>query len=409
MIYINDGGSYSKYHTDDEGHLVCTKENGAVSIILNDVSDEFDAVITPDGELHFIIQGIGGELIYLKRINDTWKKYNIFKSRSGIKKIHSLTLSHCEGKLCAFYIMEHGGRLLMVKHRFKSENLYEEPEVVGVCDARKDFCTLKDGNGDTYLFYKDISGVRKQLIFGKDYMQKSSSELRLEGDILQFKAMYIKGKIYAVYTIAKQSGAAIAFCDINTAANQKILSFVMTKTCSPEILSKNGNIIIQWEENDSVMQIASADGFNFTKPKIAVSGGGCAKYRTTEQNDIICNRCAILNDKPFVYGKNQYKESNKMNTYKKDITNDKGINPLLLKLAEIEQDIDNMGRTLFTICEVLNGIRDFKKDTDAENFGFTKQEENAESEIKSDDIGEKNDENIKLFESTDIAAVLPEV
>lgn len=409
MIYINDGGNYSTYHTDDEGHLVCTRDNGAVSIILNDVSNEFDAVITPSKELHFIIQGIDGELIYLKKADDTWKKYNIFKSRSGIKKIHRLTLDYCEEKLCAFYIMEHSGRLLMVKHRFRSEYLYEEPEVVGVCDARKDFCIVKDGNGETNLFYKDISGERKHLIFGKDYNKKSSAIIKTDKDILQLKAMYLGEKIYAVYTIAKQNGAAIAFCDIKNPEKQRILSFVMTKTCSPEILSSNGNIIIQWEENGSVMQISSADGENFSKPKIIVTGGTCAKYRTTEPNDIQCDLCAILNDRPYVYQKNQIKEMPKVNTYKNDITNDKAINPLLLKLAEIESDITNMGKTLFTICEMLNSIRDFKKDTDEGNFGFANKNDNTDAEIKSEDIGEKNDENIKLFESTDIDAVLPEI
>ncbi len=409
MIYINDGGVYSKYHTDDEGHLVCAKENGASSIILNDVSNEFDAIITPSGELHFIIQGIGGELIYLKKICDTWKKYNIFKSRSGIKKIHKLSLDYSEGKLCAFYIMEHDGNHLMVKHRFKSEYLYEEPEVVGICDARRDFCVCKDGNGETNLFYKDINGARKQLIFGKDYMHKSSSELSLDKDILQFKAMYIGGKIYAVYTISKQSGAAIAFCDIKNPESQKIISFVMTKTCSPEILCLNGNIIIQWEENSSVMQISSEDGVNFTKPRIAVSGGNFAKYRSIEKSDIICDSCAILNDRPYVYEKKQNKEMPRMNSYKKDITNDKAISPLILKLAEIENDINNMGKTLFTICEMLNGIKDFKKETDEGNFGFPKKEENNESQKSLGDVGEKNDENIKLFENTDIDAVLPEV
>ena len=140
MIYIKTNNSYLKYHVTRDGKFICTQADGSESVILYDVSDEFDGVISEDGREHFIIQGLNGELVYLNKENDTWKKYNIFKSRKGVRKISEIKLTLFRDMLCAFYIMEYTGKNLLIRHLFSVNDLYREPEVLNITDKRKDFC-----------------------------------------------------------------------------------------------------------------------------------------------------------------------------------------------------------------------------------------------------------------------------
>ncbi|MBO7289731.1 MAG: hypothetical protein J6V03_07075 [Clostridia bacterium] len=126
LIYINENNLYTKYYISSDNRLMCQDKAGNENMILADISNEFDA-ISKDGVLHFVLQSSGGELLYLKKEDDTWRKFDILKSRRGIKRIHKIRLAKHQNKLCAFYIMEHNGQNLFVKHRFSTEKLYEEP------------------------------------------------------------------------------------------------------------------------------------------------------------------------------------------------------------------------------------------------------------------------------------------
>jgi len=60
------------------------------------------------------------------------------------------------------------------------------------------------------------------------------------------------------------------------------------------------------------------------------------------------------------------------------------------------------------MCEFLNELKKFKDDTVEDNFGFVNIIKEKKESLSGEDIGQIDEGNIKLFESTDIDAVLPE-
>ena len=137
MIFIKEDYEYHKYYVSDDARLICTDEKSNESMILADVSNEYDAISDTNGIIHFVMQGQNGELVYLKKENKQWKKYHIFKSKNGLKKLHNIVLKNSGNKLCAFYVMEHKGKKLLVRHRFSADKLYEEPVVLDITDGKR--------------------------------------------------------------------------------------------------------------------------------------------------------------------------------------------------------------------------------------------------------------------------------
>ena len=403
MIYINENGTYCKYFTSYDDKLICSDAKGDETSVLGNVSGEFDALCADDGSIHFILQGTGGELIYLLKENNTWKKYNIFKSRRGIKKINNIRLFKQGKYLCAFYIMEHGGKKLMVKHRFCKENLYEEPVVLGVAHSKGNYCICR--NGTTFvLIYKSENSTWIKVNMEKEFTKSESRIINFDEDIISIKTLSVNGRIYACALVPKNSSAVLTFFDTDAMNSAKIISFGLARNCVPEIICYNERLYIQWEENASVIEVYSDDfGKSFSKPARTRNACELASVRQAE-NINLSDRCAIYNFAPCLKKDNLSKRSaSAINNFNSNYTTDSSI--LLEKLKSIETDIDNMGKKLIEMCSYLEVLKKLSHNEPEESFEACIQ--NSEP-VHENDVGEINTENMKLFENTDIDSVLPE-
>ena len=82
------------------------------------------------------------------------------------------------------------------------------------------------------------------------------------------------------------------------------------------------------------------------------------------------------------------------NRHSSDFT-DTSSKELILRLGKIQTEVEKIGVGLERVCAFLDKLTNFKKE--------------SEKEISLlNDIGEKNEENIKLFESMTIDEALPE-
>ena len=414
MIYIKENENFCKYYVRSDSRLICLEKDGTENVILSDISDEFDAVT--DGErLHFVLQGSGGELIYLKKEMGTWKKYNILKSRRGIKKIHCLHLAEYENMLCAFYVMEHGGQKLFVKHRFSAESLYEEPEVIGTTKERSDFCFCKANNG-IVLHFKDSEGKITRLFTDKKFNITGKEDCHFENEIISMNTLFFDNKLYAICTAKRKNSTALIFFDTKKENEAKIVSFGMAKNCRAEIIADETSVFVQWEENGGIMQSKLIKGTeSFSKPKpLSLACTMAGIRQAMAPHHLFSGRCAMYNFLPFI-GEISF---NKANAYSKGRSNMTPINSkkeqfiprdndfVLQRLRSIEESIERMGRSLNEMCLFLDKLTEFKKESEKENFDFIK-EETGEKILSGEDIGEINSENVKLFESTDIDSVLP--
>lgn len=416
MIYIKENNSYNKYHITNDGRLICTDKDGEESVILYDISGEFDAIVSDESNLHFVLQGLNGELIYLQRESGTWKKYNIFKSRRGLRRIYGIRLAISNGLLCAFYIMEYTGKNLMVKHVFSPSELYREPEVIDLADARKDFCICESECGETYLFFKDENGVRKNYIFDTDFKLKKAMPCSIDTEALTVRAEFIKNELVFVYTLPRKSSTTIAFCKADKTGDAKIITFGVSRNCIPQIIAAGEFTAVQWEENSAVMQALSNDGGDtFSKPKSP--GAGCMLYhaRHPENSEIKCDMCAMYNNYPYIPGtdfnqKHQNKgdaRSMNYNQYKNDIVNESYCREILTKLKEIDDEISKMSKNLEDVCSFLDDLKDYALKDDIGQIAIAVDEDNKAT-LSGEDIGEIDEDNIKLFESTDIDEILPD-
>lgn len=410
MIYIKTNNSYLKYHVTRDGKFICTQADGSESVILYDVSDEFDGVISEDGREHFIIQGLNGELVYLNKENDTWKKYNIFKSRKGVRKISGIKLTLFRDMLCAFYIMEYTGKNLLIRHLFSVNDLYREPEVLNITDKRKDFCICQNLNGDTYLFFKNEKGKWANYVFSENPAHKDLSVFEIEDGASNLCAASVNNEIYLTYTAQRGNSTALLFCSEKNPNDVKTITFGISKNCRPKIVTYDEFTCIQWSENGGVMQADLLKGDIFNKPKPLGVPGAIAQIRELCASSLKCRSCAVYNMYPYIRGKSILKS--KLNkgepavNFKNDIINDKYSKEILSKLNEIESDIDTMGKNLEDMCLFLSELQGFKHEIDNTEISIAKTEK--KDALSGDDVGEIDENNIKIFESTDIDSVLPE-
>ena len=397
---------------------MCQDKAGNENMILADISNEFDA-ISKGGVLHFVLQSSGGELLYLKKEDDTWRKFDILKSRRGIKRIHKIRLAKHQNKLCAFYIMEHNGQNLFVKHRFSTEKLYEEPEVIGICNDARTYSMCKTDFG-TVIIFKDTGGIFKKLICDKDFNIKSIEECNFKNEIFAISTIYYKNTIYILSTVKRKNSTALIFFDINNESDAKIVSFGMPKNCSPEMIAFEDGITVLWEENGGIIYSQYIIGSDmFSKPRLLGKGDKMAAIRPTYTDDaVFSGKCPFFNFMPQIPGNlfkagienNNRRSDMNIAKFEKEILKPKENDFIINKLNEIEKEVERMGASLTQMCSFLDKLTQFKENADKmteetqPDGVFAKI---TESEIPSGNIGEINEENMKLFESTDIHSVLP--
>ena len=417
MIYIKEGSTYFKYHLSDDNRLICTEKGKSEYAILHDISGEFDGIITPDNNIHMILQNLSGDLLYLKKESETWKKFSILKTRKGIQKISCIRIASSENTLCAFYVISHQGKNLLVKHVFSCENMFAEPEVIGVIGGRPDFVLADEYQKETAVIYKTADGEYIKQKFDKNFKICESRKLNLEPGILMLNAIFVNEKLYFVYTVQRKNSVALVFCTDNQADSVKIITFGIARNSAAQIIFKDGFLIIQWNENGTILQSDSSDdGKTFSKPKHLSGECRFAKIRQPKpETSLICNVCAVYNMEPYVYHSSHSKAISKkdvtkpLNTNKHsskefdaNITNEH----ILKKLNEIQSEIDKMEKNLIKACAFLEDVKIFKFKAEHPH-NKTDAPATLQAQI-STDIGEINEDNLKLFENTDIDTILPD-
>ncbi len=416
-LYVKKENSYTKYCADKNGNLICSKSGTKDDIITDGITDEFDAVYDSDSFLHFFIQTVNGGMIYLKFDGSVWKKYTVFQSRYGRQKISKVRLTYTPKYLCAFYIMEHDGRYMLIKHIFNSGELTIEPSVVDYTDSRKDFCICSDTDNRIHLFYRNGLGERKEKIYGENCNEIKLEKRAFDGDIFAFNAVNDGKDIYIAYTTRRKNYTALIFENYAKADSEKVITFGIARNCIPRIYAANKNIVTEWFDGGNVYYSESKDGgLSFTKPKRINSYMSFDKLRLPGQKcGIICNECAFDKSgkiciEPGILHKSDYenKEVNNM-TYAEKYLHEHAhpfekssfdvyerIKNIDKNIKFITESVENIGRTLDKIIEI-------KRNAEKNDFIVPQKSET----VKSDDIGEINDENMKLFESMSIDDAIP--
>lgn len=420
MLYLKSHNDISKYYVRSDNKFIVKKPGKGADIIIDEVTGEFDGVCPEDGSIHFLIQSTDGSLVYLKYENDSWRKYIIFKSKNNTCNISSIRLTYSEKKLCAFYALVHGEKTMLVRHIFSDKELYTVPEVVDLLDVRKDFCICTDVSGNTHLFYRNRDGERIEKIYS-DTMTETSSKRHSEDDnTYSFTAVCNAEGIYRLYTSIRKSYTALILRTCND--EEKIITFAVARNCRHAVSTNDGKVTVQWSEEGRIMQTHSENhGKSFCRPYVLKKDCDFSKVRIRGiRPGLYCNEYAVSHDNmpDFTIQTNKSKDPNHKETatmnnagmrsnYRFVTSEENKAAELIKNLENIEARINSLGKSLEKICKFLEKPPEFKNNIDNNEFSVAPKAQKTKTAEETNDIGEKNEENIKLFESTDIDSVIP--
>ncbi len=404
IVCVNKNNNEYRYFVSDKKKFTELSPEGNESILLGDVSEEYDGVCTSDGNFHFLIQSVTGELIYLKSESGVWKKYSIFKSKDNECKIKNIKLTFCENTLCAFYTIDHAGKIMLCRHIFSTSNLYLTPEIADLTDQRREFSLCTDDKGYTHLFYRDISGQRQEIVYDRSFLKTSQKKRASGGDIYNFSAVNSGKRIDSVYMSVKKSYTALMYSGEDE-REEKIITFGISKNTKPVLIANGDAITIYWQDKRNIFKVVSGNGGeSFSKPMTITKNTELVRMRRCGiRPGVVYSELTLTNDlvtdiKP---AKTMEKRRIAMeNTDRNDgrIT-DRGAKELTMRLGKMQEEIEKIGFGIDRVCDFLKMLTDFKKDA---------EEECMKEIAASSDIGEKDEENIKLFENMSIDEALPE-
>jgi len=403
IVCINKKDDEYKFSVNDKNKFTEISPDGKESILLHEVSDEYDGVCTSDGDFHFLIQSITGELIYLKSEQNVWRKYSIFKNKDNECKIKNIKLTFSDNALCAFYTIDHAGKIMLCKHIFGANNLYMTPEIADLTDGRRDFSICTDMTNCTRLYYRDIAGQRQEIVYDKSFMKISQRKRASGGEIYNFSAVNSGKRIDSVYMSVKKSYTALMYSGEDE-KKEKIITFGISKNTKPVICAKGDEITIIWQDNKNIFKSVSKDGGeSFSKPVAAIKNTEFVRLRRcgfrpgvvysdwSLRNDFVSEiRTKTMDERRSVMDKSS--------RYDGQIT-DRNAKELVMRLEKMQNEIEKIGFGIDRVCDFLARLTEFKKESEKDTL---------KEIIASSDIGEKNEENIKLFESMTIDEALPE-
>ena len=402
-LVINSNQTSLRFFTDEKSNFVMTCHDTQPMIIMENSSYEFDGICDASGILHFLIQSNDGTLFYIRYDNKTWKKYNLFSSKEKKKSVSDIYLSSNGKTLCAFYIMEHRNKFMLIKHIFSAENLHITPSVIDLVDFRRDFCICTHPDGNTHLYYRDEKGRRQELIFDKNFSVIQSSTLKDNNDTYVMKVSNNGISVVSASICARKNHTALIF---KSQDDEKIITFAVAKNAPLSICAKENKIRIFWQEGSFIMYSESRNGgMDFTKPKYCKSETGFLRVRNKGEmpgmyrSDYICIDDFSYQDtrKPLPT-RNEYIKKGVSSSLKNDAYHDIDSAEFIKKLSRIEKETEKIGIGIDKICIFLDRLVQFKKDAENHVHSFSPQIKISEKT----NIGEKNEDNIKLFENMSI-------
>ena len=413
LLLKNSLGLY-KFYTNSSSEFVMETDNGGISVILSDVSKEYDGLCDKNDFFHFLIQTVKGGLLYLKYDGNVWKKYDIFQSKDKRQKICNIKLTISENMLCAFYIIEHNDRNMLVKHCFSAEKLYVTPEIVDIVDSKKCFCICSHSEDGTRVFYRDSAGRNQETVFDKFFVRRNHGRSPVQSEVFSIAMAYNNHSAKYAYVTVKKNYTTLIFSGDNGQQSEKIITFGISRNSNIGILCENNAIIVFWTEgNKAMMSKSSDDGESFTSPAIVGNYIEFVRYRENGINFSDCIHMSSVNMTKSTDNK-QFERNDLMNKAKNNFDTPRRFNSdisseeFVQKLGRIEQAVVQMSENIGKLCIFLKEPEDFKTRSEFDVFSQINNSQHTDSQrTENDDIGEKDEKNIRLFESMTIDEVLP--
>ena len=146
IVYGTNG--IREFYTDD-GKLKCyCSDSKAKEDVCECDLDDFDVAVSENGVLYAMTQSKGN--LYVSAYNGVWSSECVLESTKIENYNRSITLISNNNWLCAFYILKHDEKFLLVHQIFGSRT---NPDVICESVNEINFCIVKDTNRNIHIAY----------------------------------------------------------------------------------------------------------------------------------------------------------------------------------------------------------------------------------------------------------------
>lgn len=410
-ILLNDRqGAEWIFNCDGKGRLCYSKNGENEQILLSNAKDDFDIITDREGNFHLVLQTADGNLICLIYDFENWKKYVILRSRSDRSNMSRFKLFEHNGKSHCFYVLELGGKSMLVHHIFSVSNTSATPEVISYVDPAKSFSCCMDTEGNIHIFYFNENSAFQYKVFSAN--RYADHSLAVEDDIKSICSIFSDG-IHLLYTAKMKSYYTLVYYNMKS-SERKIISFGDSNISACCIYTHSKDIFIQWRERMRCYQCASHDGgATFKKPVfiaesrnkktetirirsksnpnmsnadscIALTGGGTVNILNAAQ-------CIGTKVAANISNKNHKPEKNDYNIIDGAFSDEMKI--MQSKIRENEKKLIRLNTIINTLSDKISAM--------------AKASENSKiapvkNELDESQLGEINAENYELFKKADI-------
>ncbi|MBE7030609.1 MAG: hypothetical protein E7409_04170 [Ruminococcaceae bacterium] len=380
----------------NEKHELCYRKDGEKPEILQqEMSDEFDLVTDGQGRFHLIAQDRNGCIIYLFYDRIAWRKYRVLASRNQTRSISCFKVFYINDKICAFYILEHNERAMLVHHIFDRAHFSVSPSAVDVLGTSKSFAVAVDDSFDCHLLYIDQSETLQYKVYKWSTKSYLNRPCPIQDETRHVSAVCDRNDVlHLAYLTRMKNYFTVCYWNFLTRV-RKVLSFGVDGISSPMVMVQNGQVRVQWKERDMCCECISNDnGETFRKPTPidGTRGKSCIPVSVCGGADPLrkgIDRCIRASDGPSIISGNNT-PTPRIQTPGQEVeefalhhanlfTAQKGS-----ELAELRANLARHETELLTLKKQLEQLKTSLS--------------SLHSPSLSKDVGEINEENLKRFE-----------
>lgn len=388
-----------QFSCTQKGELIYSKNGENNQILLSNATDEFDLITDIDGNFHLVAQTADGNLVYLIYDFKNWKKYNILNSKSGNTAIKNIKIIFVGEKIHCFYALSFGGKNMLIHHVFSQNEHGNSPTVISYIASGKEFKIFADTAGNIHIFYFNEKSEFCYKIYDTAY---SDGVFPNNDDVAEICPVYDSDGIsHFLYSARLKSYYTLTYFN-SKFKEKKTISFGDSPLRDCRLQIREKNVLIQWRDGPNYYECTSPDkGASFKKPtqfnrnqskKLSVRLRSPFNPLCLNADRIFLSPSEKKSRQTILYSKGKKTEN------KSPVVAD---GRELEHMNEFENKLNDHTRELARLSSSINSISEKLKALE-KTFSERAEKTHSNDIALPNDIGQINEENLKLFSSTDI-------
>lgn len=387
---------------NSSNELLYTVRNEKTEIIYKNVSSDFDVISEGNGNIHIVIVSLTGALLYLRYSADGWKKYTVLDSRGSGKRINGVRLLNINGRINAFYCIEYESRMMLIHHIFDAADMSREPSVVDYVGLRCAYSVCTDDSFNIHIVFSGENSRLKYMIFSNSQKRYTACDVAPDDEIRAVSCVCVGGGICTAY-LSREREYNVISCFRSDTGEKHTVGFGVDAISEPCIFSDGSSVYVQWCEKGYAFECSAGGDFKFGKTQSLGQTSGILRLRSSVSSEMrLIDKCAAsLVKRPMMSAKEVFDK-----ILEGAVGGFEPVGSQVQKYARENENFikDSFREDLYSGLEIR--ISDLENRLDAlVKFLDSRPSDKAEERPHLDDVGETDEENVKLFNSIDVRKI----